>query len=232
MNRMRWTRWALAAALGSFLATAQGAPAAAAEPGTSPLDAKCELGITLALAGRTASAESVFVSLLSEAPSDPRPYVNLGNVHFLRGDLDVALVFYDMAIGKDSTDAGIRLNRATTLMLQGEQAAALAEAALAIELAGGPEEASALVGLQQPEAGNGKASDKTYVSKQEVRELLSSASMVPPQVELQVAAPDSLGAPEVQAQVDPVKKRSHLWGSSAPRAADDTEAVAVLYWKY
>jgi len=221
----------LAGLIGSILLSAPAGRALAEEPEATPLDAKCELGITLALAGQTASAESVFISLLSEDPSDPRSYANLGNVHFLRGDLDVALVFYGMAIEKDSTDAGIRLNRATTLMLKGEEEAAQTEAALAVEMAGGTEEASALLGLTT-EAGSGKASDKTYVSKQEVIELLSG-TMVPPTTEVVVASPaDSLSAVEVEGETEEVKKRSRVWGSSAPRAADDTEAAAVLYWKY
>lgn len=205
--------------------------ALSAAPGSAEntaLDSKCELGITLALAGKTASAESVFVSLLSEAPQDPRPYVNLGNVHFLRGDLDVALVFYDMAVSKDSTDAGIRLNRATTLMVRGDDEAARTEAALAVGMAGGEAEASALLGIKGPGNGSQKASDKTYVSKQEVRDLLSGAMMAPPTK----AATDSLGTTEKATTSAAVKKRSKLWGSSAPRAADNTEAAAVLYWKY
>ena len=228
MNRNQTAGLALAGTLGALLLAVHPLPVFA--DNTDPLAAKCELGITLALAGETASAESVFVSALSEAPEDPRPYVGLGNVHFLRGDLDVALVFYDMAVGKDSTDAGIRLNRATTLMVKGDDAAAQTEAALAVEMAGGEAEAAALVGIKGSGGPTEKASDKTYVSKQEVRDLLSGAMMAPPKNA--AAAADSVGNADAAGENRAVKKRSKLWGSSAPRAADDTEAAAVLYWKY
>src|SRR6266481_7519779 len=64
-------------------------------PDSSRLRAECEYGIALALAGADARAESAFVSLLSHVPGDARALNNLGNTHLLRGDLDVALAFYE-----------------------------------------------------------------------------------------------------------------------------------------
>ena len=63
---------------------------------------ECELGITLALAGRAAAAESVFTSLLSHSPRDARALTNLGNLALLRGEPRLGLAFY---AGRDSGTA-------------------------------------------------------------------------------------------------------------------------------
>src|SRR5262245_42347699 len=97
----------------------------------------CELGITLALLGRTAAAESVFVSMLSRAPRDPRALTNLGNLALLRGDADLALSFYGQAQEADTVDAGITLNEANALMILGDEDAASALAAEGVRQAGG-----------------------------------------------------------------------------------------------
>jgi len=196
------------------------------------LATKCEYGISLALAGEMDKAEQAFTSLLSASPGDARAYTNLGNVHFLRGDLDVALAFYDKGKVADKKDPGILLNRATTLMLLGDEESAQTEAAAAVELAGGAEKLSELIGLEPAEAEDpevvetDKASEKTYVSREEVSALISG-SMTP--VETEGVAADSLGATG-DTETKP-KKRARLWRSSSPKAADDTEAALVLYWK-
>lgn len=209
-------------------------PTPMAEITESPdkLATKCEYGITLALAGEMSSAEQVFTSLLSASPGDPRAYTNLGNVHFLRGDLEVALVFYDKGKAADEKDPGILLNRATTLMLLGEEESAQKEAAAAVKLAGGAEKLSQLIGLEpadpeDPETvETDKASEKTYVSRAEVSALISGSMA---SIETEGVAADSLGATG-DTETKP-KKRARLWRSSSPKAADDTEAALVLYWK-
>lgn len=211
----------------AFVALAAGFTAAA-DP--APGSEKCEFGITLALEGQLAASESVFVSLLSDLPADARALNNLGNISCLRGDLDVALVFYERSLEADSTDPGVQLNRATTLMLNGEEERAKREAGRAIRMAGGVKQLAALTGIgggedqgDQP----AKASDKVFVDKQEVRDLLRGA-MVP--LKPQPAAADS-AASRTTPPPEASKKRARLWKSAAPRASDASQAALVLYWK-
>lgn len=201
--------------------------AAAADPG--PGSEKCEFGITLALEGQLAASESVFVSLLSDLPADARALNNLGNISCLRGDLDVALVFYERSLEADSTDPGVQLNRATALMLNGDEERAKREAGRAIRMAGGVKQLAALTGIGPGEGEADqptKASDKVFVDKQEVRDLLRGA-MVP--VKPQAATADSTTGGVVPPEAS--KKRSRLWKSAAPRASDASQASQVLYWK-
>lgn len=202
--------------------------AAGADP--APGSEKCEFGVTLALEGQLAASESVFVSLLSDLPADARALNNLGNISALRGDLDVALVFYQRSLAADSTDAGVQLNRATVLMLTGDEERAKREAARAVRMAGGVKELAAITGIGAPEEEAdrpAKASDKVFVDKQEVRDLLRGA-MVP--LKPEPAATDttaSQGSPP-----EASKKRARLWKSAAPRASDASQAALVLYWKH
>ena len=89
--------------------------------GVESLEAECDYGITLALSGNPARAESVFVSLLSHSPGDARALTNLGNLELMQGEPDVALVFYGRAAQIDTADAGIILNRAVALMILGDE---------------------------------------------------------------------------------------------------------------
>jgi len=215
------SRWkaALAAAIGVELAAA--ATTAQAAPERSSLQDRSEYGVALALSGETARAESVFVSLLSNVRGDARALNNLGNLRLLRGELGVALAFYDRALRGDSTEAGIHLNRATALMLMGDDARAEQAAAIGVRLAGGVDKASALLGVKSQEPNpDSKAAEKAYVSKEEVRALLRrAAAAVPTDTS---ATPGPAGAP---------KKKAPNWRSAGPRAAERSEAASVLYWK-
>ena len=105
-------------------------------------------GIVLAQLGHPEKAASRFTSLLSVFPGDPRVLNDLGNVHLLNGDPVKALACYDSAAAGDSSDAGVRINRAIALLLVGQSDSAAAEAASAKTLAGGEERARLL--LEQP----------------------------------------------------------------------------------
>jgi Flp pilus assembly protein TadD len=172
-------------------------------------------------------AESVFVALLSDSPGDARALTNLGNLRVLEGDLDVALVFYNQAVRADASDAGIKLNRATSLMLMGDLERAEAEAAEAVRQAGSEEAAAKLIGLStEAEAGETRASDKPFVSKQEIRALLSAAKSRVPGDSLGTGAPaDSTKANSKSG------KKTTTWRSAGPRAGDAGDIAAVLYWK-
>ncbi len=111
------------------------------------LSRECDYGVTLALEGRCAAAESTFLSLLTHAPGDARALNNLGNLSLLHGELEAAHGFYARAARTDSLDAGILLNDATALLLQGNDESAESLARQAIALAGGVDRAAGLLGL-------------------------------------------------------------------------------------
>ena len=81
-----------------------------------PSDSRGDYGVTLAITGEAARAESVFVTMLSHTRGDSRALNNLGNLRLLRGETGVALAFYERALRGDSLDAGIQLNRAAAVL--------------------------------------------------------------------------------------------------------------------
>jgi len=202
-----------------------GVPVRAADSGLP--SKKCDLGITLALSGQEASAESVFVSLLSESPKDARALNNLGNLYLWRGDDAVALAFYGQAWESDSLDAGIILNEATALLLAGDEEGAKARAAEGVSRAGGTREAARLLGLRLgPEDREvAKGADRVQVSRDEVLALLRAATRAVPA--------DSTHAPAAPAEPTSAKSRKKppAWRSAGARGSEGTDAGAVLYWK-
>ena len=198
------------------LAVAQAAVSATAAP---PSDQRGDYGVMLAMSGQSTRAESLFVSMLSDARSDARARNNLGNLRVLRGDLGVALAFYDRALRGDSTDAGIRLNRATTLMLLGDETRAEEEAARAVHRAGGVNQAEALLGIAS-EKEPAKAAEKPLVSQEEIRALLKRATASVP------ATRDT-----VTHDTPAAKKKTPMLRSAGPRAAEGSDAGLILYWK-
>lgn len=203
------------------------AHARAGEPNPDPLARTCEYGITLALSGNDAMAESVFVSLLSRSPGDARALNNLGNLNLWRGDTNLALAFYTRAGESDSVDAGITLNEATALMIAGDDEGATEQAAEGVRRAGGPDAAARLLGLHYEGPGDGapRASDKVEVSRDEVMALLRAATRaVPPDSSRsKQASPAGPGAKP--------RKQAPAWRSAGARGAAGSDVVAVVYWK-
>ena len=183
---------------------------------------RADMGVTLAMNGEMSRAESLFVSMLSDTRGDARALNNLGNLKLLRGDLGVALAFYDRAARGDSVDAGIALNRATALMLMGDDVRAEEAAALGIHLAGGLEQAQALLGLANDPAAS-RAEKKAFVNKSEIRALLRRAASSVPNGAARPAAGATPGAARGGSRT--------AWRSAGPRAADQSDAANVLYWK-
>jgi tetratricopeptide (TPR) repeat protein len=208
-------------AAAALLAAALAVSAHAAE---APKSSQTEYGVTLAMAGEAARAESVFVSLLSHSRGDARALNNLGNLRLLKGEIGVALAFYDRALRGDSTDAGIHLNRATALMLMGDEPRAQEAAATGVRLAGGVDQAGELLGLKSDNPKEaGKAAEKTVVSKGEIQALLhSAAAAVPTDTSHAAGKAGAAGA---------AGKKAPTWRSAGPRASDGSEAAVVLYWK-
>jgi Flp pilus assembly protein TadD len=215
VTMLRTTRMFLTIAC---LAVAGPALAAADDPAERHVD----YGVSLALAGKTGAAESVFVALLSGSTKDARALNNLGNLSVLRGDLDVALAFYDRAVKGDSLDGGIRLNRATVYMMRGESDQASTEAAAGIRLAGGEAKAASLLGLKPASSDAARAAQASAVNKDEVRALLAAAAAHVPHDTTHAVTGSAAGT---------APKKSTTWRSAGPRGAGDSDAAAVLYWK-
>ncbi|HTO91925.1 MAG TPA: hypothetical protein VMJ70_12400 [Candidatus Sulfotelmatobacter sp.] len=210
--------WCLLAVM--LAASAAGAKAAGAE--TPPADARADYGVTLAMSGDAARAESVFVTMLSHTHGDARALNNLGNLRLLHGETGVALAFYDRALRGDSLDAGVHLNRATALLMLGDQARAEQSYALGVRLAGGVDQAQHLLGLPPEQANVERAAQKMVLDPEQIRAMLKKAAASVP------ADTAKAGAANPAA---PGKQKS-AWRSAGPRAADGSENIRLLYWKH
>jgi len=185
---------------------------------------ECEYGITLALAGQSARAESVFVSLLSHSRGSPAAFTNLGNLRLLAGDVAGSLGFYARAFAADSSDGGIALNEATALLLLGDEDAAEEHARLGVQLAGDAPRAASLLGLHDPggSAAATRGAERTRLSKEEVLALIRAAAGRVP------ADSSHAGAP-ARAPVAPGRRPIKL-RAAGPRAGDAAPPTLV-YWK-
>ena len=190
----------------------------------NPADPRGEYGVTLAIGGEEARAESVFVTMLSHTRGDARALNNLGNLRLLRGETGVALAFYDRALRGDSLDAGIHLNRATALMMIGDEPRARQSFAVGLKLAGSLEHAQALMGLPPEKQPTDRAARKTVIDAEQLRAMLQrAATAVPSDSVLSAgrgAAPDAAG------------KRPSAWRSAGARGSDGSDTPQFLYWKH
>lgn len=215
------------------VASADAGPAAAAAPSVptavapGSLDALCEYGIAVALMGRNARAESVFVDLLSRSPGDARALNNLGNVALLRGEPDLAMSFYERAAERDSADAGVILNEAIALMLLGDEAAAREGAAEGIRRAGSPQAAGYLLGLEYSGGERPKASSPSAMSKDELTALLQAAAGQVPSDSTRAGA----AVPGTVSKGTTSTHRAPVWRSAGARAGN-ADAAATVYWKH
>ena len=187
-------------------------------------DQRGEYGVTLAISGEEARAESVFVTMLSHTRGDARALNNLGNLRLLRGETGVALAFYDRALKGDSLDPGIHLNRATALMMLGDQQRSQQAFAVGVKLAGGLEPAQALLGLppesQQPAE---KAAKKTAIDRDQLRAMLKKAAASVPK--------DSLRIMDSSVSTGAAGTHKSAWRSAGARASDGSDTPLILYWK-
>ena len=184
-------------------------------------DARSEYGVSLAVSGEEARAESLFITMLSHTKGDARALNNLGNIRLLRGETGVALAFYERALRGDSLDAGIHLNHATALMLIGDKERSEKAFAIGVKLAGGVEPAEALLGIppasKQPTE---KAAKKTAIDPEQVRAMLKQAAKTIPNVKVEPAS-----------TAKATNKDQSAWRSAGPRASDGSETTQLLYWK-
>lgn len=222
--------WIALTAPAAHAATAHGSNSAAVGALATREDAatqsrRAEYGVTLAMTGQYREAELAFASLLSASPGDARALANLGNLRVVRGELGVALAFYDRALLSGENEAGIILNRATTLMLMGDRERAETEAARGIALAGGEGAAEQLLGLPSvlPDT-TARASGKPFMSRQQIRDLLQAASRRVPGRTMKASTPaDSIRSDRT--------RPATRWRNAGARAADGGEIASLLYWK-
>lgn len=184
-----------------------------------------DYGVTLAITGEAARAESVFVTMLSHTRGDSRALNNLGNLRLLRGETGVALAFYERAIRGDSLDAGIQLNRATALMLLGDKARSEEAFAKGVKMAGSLERAQALLGVPPDKAQpTERAAKKTMIDPEQLRGMLKNAATALPQANAKMS--DSTASETAAGG-----KRVSAWRSAGARASDGGDTPLILYWK-
>ncbi len=196
------------------------------EAGPNPPSPICSLGITLALGGQGAAAESVFVSMLSRSAGDPRALNNLGNLHLWRGEIEVAMAFYEAAGRSDTADAGIALNGALATLFAGDETGAQGQAEQGVLRAGGIEGAARLLGIPFNEAGTdlGRQGDRVRMTRAQALQLLRSAARAVP--------PDSTAYSHPHADSTHSVRRVVVWRPAAARGSDASEAPVNVYWKY
>lgn len=216
-NGMIWAATALLVSL---------APASlwAAEPASSAGD----YGVSLAVSGEEARAESLFITMLSHTRGDSRALNNLGNIRLLRGETGVALAFYERALRGDSLDPGIYLNRATALMVIGDKDRSAASFARGVQLAGGTDQAEALLGLgpertasdRTARTAGDRGAKKTMIDPEQLRQMLRTAAKSVPT--------ESAVAVNRTART---ARTASTWRSAGPRGADGSDTSHLLYWK-
>lgn len=229
-GRNSWRRGAGLMGLLILFATSEGAalaePVGTARP-SDPLARLCDLGVSLALVGKTAAAESVFAALLSRSPRDARALNNLGNLHLWRGNADLASAFYRAATGSDSADGGIVLNGATALLLAGDEAGAQSLAEAGVRQAGGVEAAARLLGLPyaRSEAEAAPVGDRTRLGREQALLLLKAAARAMPSDSL-VRSLNPTGAAGT-----PRRKSAPIWRPAGARSSQSGAESPVVYWK-
>jgi tetratricopeptide (TPR) repeat protein len=186
-------------------------------------DARSEYGVTLAISGEEARAESLFITMLSHTKGDARALNNLGNIRLLRGESRVALAFYERALRGDSLDPGIHLNHATALLMLGDKTRSEQAFARGVDLAGGVEQATALLGIppESPQPGE-RAAKKTAIDPEQIRAMLKQAANT---------VPTEKAEPAKSAPRKTTDENASAWRSAGPRGSDVGEIPQILYWK-
>lgn len=219
--------WAGAAmAAGDAPAAAPAAPVSTAETPAAPVGTtapvaadpvalRSQLGIIYAQNGQRDRAHQEFVKLLEEPAGRAAALTNLGNLAFLDGKVEDALESYQQAAALDAKDPGVLLNQGLALKQLGRGEEAEKVFASAVQMAGGVEKASYLLGLPTvQDTGRGKVSKMTA---DEVRQMLLKAKSGVP------AAPTTGKPAESNTKVT-----SRPGGA---RAAEVAVGEQNLYWK-
>lgn len=197
------------------LALWAGGAAQAATPAPDKIALRAQLGIIYAQNGQRDEARQEFVRLLEEPQGRAAALTNLGNLSFLEGKVDEALESYRQAGALDTKDPGILLDQGLALKQLGHPDEAEKVFASAVEMAGGVEKASYLLGLATAEdTGRGKVSKMTA---DEVRQMLLKAKTSVPK--------SDANAKNTTPQAKVVSR------PGGARAAEVSVGDQNLYWK-
>ncbi len=224
MRRPLSSRRSLLLILAAAVTAATPLVAHAAAPAADPAAEATlnQYGVSQALAGQLAAADSAFLALMSMHRHDARALNNLGNLKLMKGEYGPALAFYDAALAADSSDAGLHLNRAAALYVLGEDDRALEAAARANALAGNADRAGALLGLRSAEPDSGRAAERKALSPGTMRALLRKAAARVPV--------DTVHTAPARNPERGQGKRVQAWRGAVTRAADADSRLS-LYWK-
>jgi len=198
-----------------------------------PADGRSDYGVSLAMTGEESRAESLFITMLSHTRGDSRALNNLGNIRLLKGETGVALAFYERALRGDSLDPGIHLNRATALMVIGEKERSAEAFARGVKLAGGLENAQALLGLPPDRTASDRtASDRTASDRTASGDRAAQKTMIDPEQLRQMLRTAAKSVPsEPASRTARTARTASAWRSAGPRGADGSDTSHLLYWK-
>jgi len=201
---------------GALAARADTPPPSAPPAPPSKVALRAQLGIIYAQNGQRDEARQEFVKLMEEPQGRSAALTNLGNLSFLDGKVEDALESYKQAAALDDKDPGVLLDQGLALKELGRTDEAEKAFSAAVQMAGGVEKASYLLGLPSTpdDTGRGKVSKMTA---DEVRQMLLKAK-----TEVPKSAPMTKNA-DVQPKVT-----SRPGGA---RAADVSVGDQNLYWK-
>lgn len=189
---------------------------------------RMEYGVTLALTGDLEQAEAVFSSLLAPGAEEAAAWCNLGNIHLVRDEPDVARDMYDRSLELAPEAWGVVLNRALAKMLLGDAQGAREDAARAAQGSGGSDKALALLGIEANSAPAPAADGEraTLLTEEDVRALLVSAlSTVPADSTGESASLEA--APSGGGQQAPAT----AWRPAGTRSAGDEDLARMLHWQ-
>ena len=124
--------WALGAAVlfvlgvvfGGLLVSKFFSPAS--PPADLPLPLLLEESHRLLERGRLGEAEKNYQTVLTRDPGNPEALTHLGNIAFGRGDVDLALRYYETALRQDSSYAHALWDKGIALQAKGDDAGAIA----------------------------------------------------------------------------------------------------------
>ena len=186
-------------------------------PAQSKVALRAQLGIIYAQNGQRDEARQEFVKLMEEPQGRSVAMTNLGNLSFLDGKVDDALESYKQAQALDDKDPGILLDQGLALKELGRTDEADKAFEAAVQMAGGVEKASYLLGLPSTpdDTGRGKVSKMTA---DEVRQMLLKTKTEVPKAQ---ATGKQTGDPQPKVTSRP----------GGARAADVSVGDQNLYWK-
>jgi len=111
------------AVVGGFLARRLFAPPTT--PPTLPLVASLDEAHRLLDKGLDAEAEKNYLAILARDPANPEALTHLGNIAFGRGDIDLAVRYYEASLRQDPSYAHAVWDKGIALRAKGDNAGAI-----------------------------------------------------------------------------------------------------------